>query len=566
MSVIKIRPLAILVANLILSCNLQAQIAFRPDFPSVLVPGANVTGGRDNSATNLVVDTILTNPLTSWAESVPGGTYPGYTRCNMRYALEDATGPRNVIVAVAGYEIYPYGGDNGLIITEGDLTVWGQTAPGRYIVRNTGWTFRQGSSNTIVEHITFMIGDSVQSLSGDQRVFNNEAHGIIVQMQSGATVDIVGMVFSHNTFLYGIDSNVDVFNSNPDTRKIDSLLFWRNLAACAIDIPTNQEAEDFYGYPNPPGYSDQAKDNHSYNFAIGMSYTEIDVVDDTKGNKAIVLLENILAHTDARNPLSNCNLTLANNVIYNPDNRGTYLRNEGPCADPDYVPPCLEEDNPVPTTSDILFNHYKAGPLTGGGISMVPVFFGEGVASDDTLVTGSRVYMAGNRDDWSQVRFYEDGVEATTPHVSGVVQNEVFDIALRGADHLVGFLVPRVGANYRYRTVNETKIFDDVTNGTLDVSSSDTLTMVKSLTNTNMPNYGGFPSVTYTKRVFTDLPANPNGDGDADGYSNLEEYIHNYTLNAEYQLNTILHGSYEMQRYPWMHDTFTQLERRLAKR
>lgn len=543
------------------------QLAFRPDFPSVLVPGADVTGGRDASATNLIVDTILTNPLTSWSESVPGGTYPGYTRCNMRYALEDATGPRNVIVAVAGYDIGPYGGDNNLIVTEGDLTVWGQTAPGRYIVRNSGWTFRHGADNTIVEHICFMIGDSVISGGGgSQRVFNNEAHGILVQMQSTATTDLVGMVFSHNTTLYGIDSNIDVFNSNPDDHKIDSILFWRNLSACAIDIPTNQEAEDFYGYPDPPGYSDEAKDNHSYNFAIGMSYNHTDDVDEIQGNKAIVLLENVLAHTDARNPLSNCNLTLANNVIYNPDNRGTYLRNEGPCNDPDYVPPCAEEDKPQPTTSDILFNDYKAGPLTGGGISMKPLFFGEGLASEDTLVAGSRVYMAGNIDDWGQVPFYSDEVEDRTPHVTGTVQNEVFDITLMGANHLVDFLTPRVGANYRYRTVNESKIIDDVVNGTMDVSSSDTLTMVKSLTNTNMPNYGGFPSITYTKRTFTDLPANPNGDQDADGYSNLEEYIHNYTLAAEYQLHTILHGYYEMERYPWMGFTFAQMERRLAYR
>jgi len=560
-----------LLALILLPAFALAQsIPFRPDFPAVDVPGANVTGGRDPDADNYVVDTILTNHTATWVEAVPGGTYPGYIRCNARYFAEVATSPKNAFTGVSGYELVPYGDD--IAFDTGDWTWWNQTGPnGGIVFRNDGIAINAGSDNFYLEHHKFITGDSVRSINGTgQRLFNCEADGIQIQVSQSANSDLVGGVVSHCTTLHGIDEGIGVFNNNPDLRKIDSLLFWRNLVGASVDIPTNTEAVD-YGYPDNPdittdGYSDGDCDNHSYGFSIGLSYQAGDNIDPNKGNHDIVLIENMFPHNDARNVLSNCDLTMGNNLIYNADNRGTYFRNEGPSGDPGNAPA---------TTSNLIANYYKAGPVTGGGLAMQPVHFGEGFnnvinpADDDTLVAGSQVFMAGNQDDWSQDEFYVDAVGDRTPHIASTTRNDLsaWGYQFMGAEHLVDYLVPRVGASYRSRTVNEQTILHDVTTGEMTYSSEPlTATLIKSVTNTNMPNAGGFPSIPYTKRIFTDLPADPNGDDDSDGYSNLEEWVFdNHTKYAEYQGKTILHGSWEYERYPWMGDTFTQLERRVSQ-
>ncbi|MEA3364059.1 MAG: hypothetical protein U9Q79_00340 [Candidatus Hydrogenedentes bacterium] len=43
---------------------------------------------------------------------------------------------------------------------------------------------------------------------------------------------------------------------------------------------------------------------------------------------------------------------------------------------------------------------------------------------------------------------------------------------------------------------------------------------------------GGFPNHAPTTRIL-DLPANPNGDTDGDGYTNLEEWLHALAATVE---------------------------------
>ena len=42
-------------------------------------------------------------------------------------------------------------------------------------------------------------------------------------------------------------------------------------------------------------------------------------------------------------------------------------------------------------------------------------------------------------------------------------------------------------------------------------------------------NAGGFPALARNRRAL-DLPSNPHGDSDSDGYTNLEEWIHSIDM------------------------------------
>jgi len=435
--------------------------------------------------------------ITSAQEGQPTGD-SAYIRASLRYFLEDMTGPRVYLRAIAGIDTLL---DN-INVTDGDWTMYFQTAEGK-----AGWTkfkvnVRQGSDNFIVSHATTMTNSPACESEGFQ---------LELQASPTSTSDLVRGIIDHCTMLWGTDSNFDIRNQNPAEYKVDSIFAYRNMFAQPISW-------------NGAGFG---CDDHGYNVGIGLSYVMGDAIDETKRVRNVVFFQNLLAHAQSRNPLANADLTWVNNIVYNPKSRSTYLRNEGPPNEP--TPPYTYQD---PHSSDFVLieNLYKKGPATGGGV--YPILFG--TSSSDTLGASSLVYIAGHGDDFTQTEVWNDN--SNIDHLTGNTLNGVGTMGLPivGRDNLLTTLLPTIGSTALYRTTAEQKILDDALSGGGTASSDGTgiINQVDVAGGTSHP--GGFPNINKTKAVWT-FPSNPNGASTKyPGFTRIEEWIHdNFTVIVE---------------------------------
>jgi hypothetical protein len=82
-----------------------------------------------------------------------------------------------------------------------------------------------------------------------------------------------------------------------------------------------------------------------------------------------------------------------------------------------------------------------------------------------------------------------------------------------------GALEPYIAANVGARPADRDPVDARIVNEML------TATKLGPLSIMDEAQVGGFPTLAQTARVLA-LPANPNGDDDGDGYTNLEELLH----------------------------------------
>ena len=92
-------------------------------------------------------------------------------------------------------------------------------------------------------------------------------------------------------------------------------------------------------------------------------------------------------------------------------------------------------------------------------------------------------------------------------------------LVLKPVDEVEDWVLANVGARPVDRDPVDVRIINNVKNGTGDIIVSQT-------------DVGGWPNLAENYRMLT-IPANPNGDDDGDGYTNLEEWLHGYAEDVE---------------------------------
>jgi hypothetical protein len=166
--------------------------------------------------------------------------------------------------------------------------------------------------------------------------------------------------------------------------------------------------------------------------------------------------------------------------------------------------------------ASIIGNVGIPGPNTPSGWKMVWL--------RKELPAGGKIYVQDNRgpgysssDPWGAIdNDAGDWIKASTP-----------PIFIDGMEILSGSVVEshvlkNSGARPGERDVVDARIVKDVANRTGRIINS-------------QDEVGGWPQLAYNVNPLT-LPSNPNGDDDGDGFTNLEEFLHQCALKVEGRL------------------------------
>ncbi len=222
---------------------------------------------------------------------------------------------------------------------------------------------------------------------------------------------------------------------------------------------------------------------HSMGLLIGQTSTSIAVIG------------NLFAHNNFRNPMGKggTELLYLNNYIYNPGSNEVLV---------------LTGDQ-GPTYTSIIGNAGRRGPST------------------EDLDEGVRVRVYGDTDDGSQIYVTDNQLEAD-PYASSN-PSSIFvasppralpnPLTIRPGSTVQAYVTSNAGARPADRDAVDLRVVDDVINGTGRIIDSQS-------------EVGGWPTLAQNTRVLA-LPASPNGDDDGDGYTNLEELLHQLAAEVE---------------------------------
>jgi len=230
-----------------------------------------------------------------------------------------------------------------------------------------------------------------------------------------------------------------------------------------------------------------------------------------KNTHNISFYDNLLAHAEDRNPyIADGDLTVfvANNLIYNPGDFGGLIR-------------FWESPGFVTLVGNVVI---KGANSNSTSANYFPTMWKD-------IWIGSEIYLEDNKtelgtqqnkDDWSYVRNRVDGytlqsLEATFKADIPPVWPAGF--TPRPSSEVEDYIINNAGARPAERDQVDERIINDLINrsGTIIDSPSDV---------------GGYPDLE-ENTISHVLPSNPNSDDDADGYTNIEEWLHNLAKAVE---------------------------------
>jgi hypothetical protein len=220
-----------------------------------------------------------------------------------------------------------------------------------------------------------------------------------------------------------------------------------------------------------------------------------------QGTQRVALVRSLLAHNYDRNPWfkGGTSGVVVNSVIYNWGNsKATYFTNT---------------DSSLPDSGAVVGNVYLRGPNTPARAWPIQVA---------TRTSGSRFYIADNTlnraplpsDPWSLVESKAgSGVIAAAPPVWPA------GIAVLPSGETEAHVLQYAGARPADRDAVDARIVNEVRTGTGRIIDS-------------TGQVGGWLDLGKTTRSL-ELPADPNGDADGDGYTNVEELLHQMAAAVE---------------------------------
>jgi hypothetical protein len=227
---------------------------------------------------------------------------------------------------------------------------------------------------------------------------------------------------------------------------------------------------------------------------------------------------NVLAHGKDRNPRTGAGqFVLVNNVVYNYMATGAHLFNEGKA-----------------TLNSLIGNVYLKGPNSYTKAATIRLS-----GDPRPLVDGTRIFLQdnvghrpdgtpGSDDPWSIVR--NDGtlsravMEAASPPTwpSNLVARPTVK------DEALNHVLANAGSRPAERSAVDARVISSVKNRTGRIINC----VADNGTTTCAANGGGWPSYARNTRTLS-LPTNPSGDEDGDGYTNVEEWLHDYAAVVE---------------------------------
>ena len=215
----------------------------------------------------------------------------------------------------------------------------------------------------------------------------------------------------------------------------------------------------------------------------------------------VAVHHSLFAHNNHRNPVvqPDTETELVNNLFYNWGPWGHTVFSDG--------------DGSEPLFSNVIGNYYKPGNNTQ---DYKPIEISDGLDSS------SEIYVKGNvgpwrptdsGDEWIIVSGDEDLYRSLTPAVERSV------LTVHPTEEAFEYVLSHAGARPTDRDEVDMRIVDDVRNETGWIIDS-------------QDDVDGWPDLDENYRALI-LPANPNGDDDGDGYTNLEEWLHAFAHGIE---------------------------------
>ena len=387
-------------------------------------------------------------------------------------ACVSASGPRVCVFEVSGTITLT----TELDVRNGQLTIAGQTAPSPGIlIRGAGLMIR--ANDVLVQHLRFRVGDD----PAGPRYVDRDA----LQIVSFGTYTARNVVIDHCSFSWSIDEVISVWSDSGLDAGFDDVTLRNNIFSEPLDDSFHTSLEDGGG----------VHEDHGFGPILGGEYNP---------NGHVDLVGNLFAFNVSRNPLSGAsNLAMVNNVIYGVPQLGATQ---------------LLAYDADPTRSALVGNVYRRAVSPVIRLTALP--------------SGSRVYLADNdapnaaTDQWAEVEFFMGGsraaLEAMTPPAwpSGLVAQP--------ASATFANVLANAGARPADRDPVDTRLIASV--------MANTGTVINCVSPDGsqrcMANGGGWPVLAQNTRTLTP-PANPSGDDDGDGYTNLEEWLHGYAAMVE---------------------------------
>lgn len=423
-------------------------------FPGAVGFGAGAVGGRGGQV--LIVDTL--------ADDGPG---------SLREALE-ASGPRTVVFEVAGTIVL----QSSLRISEGNVTVAGQSAPGGGVALRTA---EHVTSPAILSSADEVVIRYLRVRPGPSTELSNSVDAITV---SGGQ----NIVLANNSFSWAVDENINLWYDASDITVQD------NLISEALFMSTHT-----YGAP------------HSKGFIAGPD------------NARISLVRNVFASNDDRNPLMGCGAPyeLINNIGYNGYQVGASM--------------ALREGTRV----NFIGNVYLAGPMHRPSRYQVIVYGADDgpLVPESIFVRDNLTPRADPGDDWAVMGWggihggdYNGSPLPETVRAATPFEMSDAPAAPIPAAELVDRLLPTVGASLPQRDAVDARVVEDIRNGTGglidDPSEVGGWPELAAGTAPADADRDGMPDAWEMARGLD--PSDPGDaieDRDGDGYTNLEERL-----------------------------------------
>jgi hypothetical protein len=365
-----------------------------------------------------------------------------------------------------------------LTVSHPYLTIAGQTAPAPGIMLR-GASLRISSSDVLVQHLAVRAGDDREGARAETRD----------SLKINGVVPLQNVVIDHCSLSWSVDENLNTYKD------------WDNVTISNTII------------------SEALRDS-----IVGV-HGHSALILSTKSNSKISLIGNLFAHGHARNPRSGAaTFVFVNNVVYNVGNAAVMLYNRYGIA----------------TENSIVGNVFIDGPNT---TTRWPIRL---VGSDDgkgwnAMLSGSRVYVADNlapgatADPWSIVDNQSPINLSKLTSFSAPSWPERLKALPTRDDSVLKNVLNNAGSRPGRRDVVDSRIVSDVKKGTgrhINCVADDGSSRCKK-------NAGGWPKLAENTRRL-DVPSDPNGDDDDDGYTNVEEWLHDMAAEVQGRANSIV--------------------------